>query len=173
MNRPYENNIYIRRRLLVKLRLRRMGKKQHPMYKIVAADSRAARTGKYLESIGSYIPTTNPMTIDVKEDRLFYWLKNGAQPSDTVRSLLRRKGLWLRWDLMKKGADEATIAAQFEKWQMLQTEKLQRETEKKARRKATHKMKAARKSEQAAPTPQSGATEESKPAEEATPPQAG
>lgn len=139
---------------MVKLRLRRLGKKKQPIYKIVAADSREARTGKYLEAVGSYNPRIEPMSIEVQEDRLFYWLRRGAQPSDTVRSLLRRKGLWLKWDLMKKGADETTIAATLEKWQMLQAEKLRREVEKKARRKATRKLKPARQNdagEQAAP----------------------
>lgn len=154
---------------MVKLRLRRIGKKKHPIYKIVAADSRAARTGKYIEAIGSYNPMTNPAAIEVQEDRLYYWLKSGAQPSDTVRSLLQRKGLWLKWDLMKKGADEATIAAQLEKWQMLQADKTRHEAEKKARRKTARKVKARQSSEsvsiQAAAKTET--TEESKPAEEA------
>ncbi len=83
------------------------------------------------------------MVIDIKEDRLFAWLKRGAQPTDTLRSLLQRKGLWLQWGLMKKGADEPTIAAAVEKWQSLQEEKQRRETEKKSRRKAAKKAKAA------------------------------
>jgi len=124
---------------LVKLRLRRVGKKKQPVYKIVVADSRASRNGKFIESIGQYNPLLNPMVIDLKEDKLFMWLKRGAQPTDTMRSLLQRKGLWLRWGLMKKGADEATIASALEKWQLLQAEKMRRESEKKARRKATKK----------------------------------
>lgn len=145
---------------MVKLRLRRIGKKKHPLYKIVAADSRAARTGKYIEAIGSYNPRVEPMLVDVKENRLWYWLKNGAQPSDTVRSLLQRKGLWLKWTLMKKGADEPVIAAELEKWQMVQAEKMRREAEKKARRHMTRKAKPAKSSE-----PQS---EEANPAETAS-----
>ena len=127
---------------MVKLRLRRTGKKKQPFYKIVVADSRASRTGKFIEAIGHYNPRANPMAIDVNESRLFVWLKHGAQPTDTVRSLLQRKGLWLKWGLMKKGADEAKIAAEFEKWQMLQGEKLLRDEERKARRKIARKKKA-------------------------------
>lgn len=127
---------------MVKLRLRRIGKKKQPIYKIVAADSRAARTGKFLDTIGSYNPRTEPMTIEVNEDRLFIWLKRGAQPTDTLRSLLQRKGLWLKWDLIRKKADDATVAAAMEKWQMLQAEKANRETERKERRKAARKPKA-------------------------------
>ncbi|MBI1803617.1 MAG: 30S ribosomal protein S16 [Ignavibacteriae bacterium] len=128
---------------MVKIRLRRAGKKKQPVYKIVVADSRAWRNGKFIEAIGQYNPLVNPMVINVKEDRLFGWLKRGAQPTDTTRSLLQRKGLWLKWGLMKKGADEATIAAEFEKWQLLQPEKSRREAERKARRKATRKKNAA------------------------------
>ncbi|MBI4810151.1 MAG: 30S ribosomal protein S16 [Ignavibacteriales bacterium] len=126
---------------MVKLRLRRIGKKKQPIYKIVAADSRTARSGKFIESIGQYNPLLNPIGIEVNEARLFTWLKRGAQPTDTLRSLLKRKGLWLKWNLTKKGADEATITTELEKWAMLQTEKLARETERKARRKAALKKK--------------------------------
>jgi len=128
---------------LVTLRLRRMGKKNQPVYKIVAADSRAARDGKFLEAIGHYNPRIHPALIEVKEDRLFMWLRRGARPTDTVRSLLRRKGLWLKWALTKRGADEAKVAAELEKWQVAQAEKLVRESQKKSRRKAARKAKAA------------------------------
>lgn len=79
------------------------------------------------------------MLIETKEDRLMYWLKVGAQPSDTLRSLLQRSGMWLKWTLLKKGADEATIAREMEKWQMLQAEKLRRDEERKARRAAARR----------------------------------
>ena len=128
---------------MVKLRLRRVGKKKQPIYKIVAADSRASRTGKYIESIGQYNPLMHPMVIDVNESRLYVWLKRGAVPSDTTRSLLQRKGLWLKWSLMKKGADETAIASAMEKWQMQQVEKAEREAARKLRRKAAKRKKAA------------------------------
>lgn len=128
---------------MVKLRLRRIGKKKQPMYKVVVANSQAARDGKFIESIGVYQPLENPMIITVNEDRLYAWLKRGAEPTDTVRSLLQRKGYWLRWALMKKGADEATIASEVAKWQALQDEKMRRETDRKARRKANRRKKAA------------------------------
>jgi small subunit ribosomal protein S16 len=128
---------------LVKIRLRRIGKKKQPIYKIIVADSQTARSGKILEAIGQYNPLVNPIGIEVNETRLFAWLKRGAQPTDTVRSLLQRKGLLLKWRLLKKGADDATIAAEMEKWQALQAEKLSRESERKARRKAAKKRKRA------------------------------
>lgn len=145
---------------MVKIRLRRVGKKKQPQYKVVIADSRTARTGKYIEVIGTYNPLVHPLRFEVHETKLFGWLKKGAQPTDTVRSLLQRFGLWLKWSLMKKGADEATIAAEVEKWQMMQAEKQRREAEKKARRKELRKKKkAADASAPAAPAPAPATTE--------------
>lgn len=146
---------------MVKLRLRRVGKKKQPIYKIVVADSRASRDGKFIESLGQYNPLREPMIIDVNESRLFSWLKRGAQPTDTMRSLLQRKGLWLKWTLVKKGVDEATIATELEKWQLLQAEKLQRESERKQRRHTARKKKAAESGEataSSAPEPEPVAT---------------
>ena len=129
--------------MAVRLRLRRVGKKKNPLYHIVAADSRAAGTGKFLEVIGRYEPMQKPALVSAREDRLFYWLRHGALPTDTVRSLLRRNGTWMKWALKKKGADEATIARELEKWQTLQDAKLQKEQEKKSRRVARKKKPAA------------------------------
>lgn len=120
--------------MAVRLRLRRIGKKKTPLYQIVAADSRAARDGKFLEIIGRYEPLKNPMLIETNDQRIFYWLKSGALPTDTVRSLLQRSGLWLRWSLTKKGADAGVIAKHVEKWQMEQVEKRVRDDARKQRR---------------------------------------
>ena len=143
--------------MAVRLRLRRAGKKKMPMYQIVAADSRTARDGKFLETVGRYEPLQNPMQITLKEGRIIHWLKNGAQPTDTVRSLFQRSGLWLRWSLMKRGVDEAAIATELEKWQMVQAEKQQRDAARKARRSEARR-KAKKSSEpqpaEAAPAPQ-------------------
>jgi small subunit ribosomal protein S16 len=100
--------------MAVKLRLQRRGRKASPFYHIVAADSRAPRDGRFIEKIGTYNPLTVPATIDLNNDRAFYWLSNGAQPTDTVRSILRHKGVLLQKHLelgVKKGAitaDQAT-----------------------------------------------------------------
>ncbi len=140
--------------MAVRLRLRRVGKKKAPIYHIVAADSRRARDGKFLEVVGRYEPLQNPATTTVKEPRLFYWLKSGALPTDTVRSLLQRNGLWLKWSLTKKGKDEATIAMEMEKWQMAQAEKRQRDEARRERRAAARKKKkAAAETQPAAPPP--------------------
>lgn len=77
---------------MVKIRLRRMGAKKNPFYRIVVADSRAPRDGRFVEEIGTYDPLANPSTIKVDVERAQYWVKNGAQPTDTVKALLKKAG---------------------------------------------------------------------------------
>jgi small subunit ribosomal protein S16 len=79
---------------VVKLRLRRMGAKKRPSYRIVAADSRSPRDGAFIETVGFYDPITDPATINVNLDRARHWIGNGAQPTDTVRSILKRAGVY-------------------------------------------------------------------------------
>ena len=79
--------------MAVKLRLKRMGAKKSPFYRIVAADSRAPRDGRSIEVIGTYNPTTNPASVRVDEELAMKWLRNGAQPSDTVRNILSSEGI--------------------------------------------------------------------------------
>lgn len=86
---------------MVKLRLQRKGRKKRPFYHIVAADSRAKRDGRFIERIGSYNPMTKPATIELDGDKAFEWLGKGAQPTDTVRAILRLKGVMYRKHLMK------------------------------------------------------------------------
>ncbi len=81
---------------MVKLRLRRMGAKKRPSYRIVAADSRSPRDGAFIESVGFYDPITDPATINVNLDRARHWIDNGAQPTDTVRSILKRAGVYAK-----------------------------------------------------------------------------
>ncbi|MBQ6654897.1 MAG: 30S ribosomal protein S16 [Erysipelotrichaceae bacterium] len=78
---------------MVKLRLKRMGAKKAPSYRIVAADSRAPRDGRFIEIVGFYNPRTNPAEIKVDEEKALKWLAAGAQPSDTVRSILSKQGI--------------------------------------------------------------------------------
>ena len=79
--------------MAVKLRLTRVGSKKNPVYRIVAADSRSPRDGKFLEIVGRYNPQTDPSTIELNEERIKDWLSKGAQPSATVQRLLKAKGL--------------------------------------------------------------------------------
>jgi small subunit ribosomal protein S16 len=78
---------------LVKIRLRRVGAPKQPSYRIVAADSRAPRDGRFLEILGHYNPRTEPATVEVQEERIRYWISQGAQPSETVARLLKQKGI--------------------------------------------------------------------------------
>ena len=100
----------------VKLRLRRMGKKKQPIYKIVAADVRSPRDGRFLEALGIYNPLTEPHSINIKEDRVLYWLNNGAQATKTVKSLLRQQGITLKNELTKRGVAEDIIESELSDW---------------------------------------------------------
>ena len=88
--------------MAVKLRLKRMGSKQKPFYRIVAADARSPIDGRFIETVGTYNPLKNPTEIKVDEEKALTWLNNGAQPTDTVRSILTESGI------MKKYADSKT-----------------------------------------------------------------
>src|SRR3954471_11291757 len=79
--------------MAVKLRLRRTGRKKQPSYRIIVADSRSPRDGKFIEIVGQYAPRSGEQALHLKNDRVNYWLDNGAQPTDTVRSLLRKAGV--------------------------------------------------------------------------------
>ena len=120
--------------MAVRLRLRRIGKKKAPMYQIVAADSRSKRDGRFLEVVGRYEPRQNPEGVQTQDERVLHWLRHGARPTDTVRSLLRTTGLWYRWTLTRTGLDGARVATELEKWQMAQGNKRQRREQRKARR---------------------------------------
>lgn len=78
---------------MVKIRLKRIGAKKRPVYRIVAAHSQSPRDGAYLEAIGHYNPLTNPATIEIDEEKALKWLRNGAQPTDTAAKLLQKRQL--------------------------------------------------------------------------------
>ncbi|HSP88260.1 MAG TPA: 30S ribosomal protein S16 [Ignavibacteriaceae bacterium] len=120
----------------VRLRLRRMGKKKQPIYKVVAADSRSPRDGKFLEAVGIYNPLTKPHTVDLKEERVFYWLDKGAQPTDTVKSLFRQNGITLKREMMRKGKSEEEINSELENRQKLREAKTASKPTKKKSKKA-------------------------------------
>lgn len=101
----------------VRLRLRRLGRKGRPYYHIVAADARARRDGRYLEKIGTYDPVANPAAIIVDHEATIKWLQNGAQPSNTVKAILRYTGVNLKFALIKQGKSEEEIERIFGKWQ--------------------------------------------------------
>lgn len=100
----------------VRLRLRRMGKKRQPVYQVVAADSRVPRDGKFLEAIGLYNPKTSPHTLEINVDLALKWLQDGAQPTETVRSLLSQSGVLYKKELLKKGLSADAVATELEQW---------------------------------------------------------
>lgn len=114
--------------MATKIRLQRRGRKGYAFYSIVIADAQAPRDGKFTEKIGTYNPNTNPATVDLKFDRALYWVEVGAQPTDTVRNILSREGVYLMKHLrggVKKGAfDEAAAQSKFDAWKQEKTAKL-------------------------------------------------
>ena len=106
--------------MATKIRLQRHGRRAYAFYRIVVADSRAPRDGKFIEKIGTYNPNTNPATVDLNFERALYWLNTGAQPTDTARNILSHEGVLLMKHLqggIKKGAfGEAEAQAKFEAW---------------------------------------------------------
>lgn len=91
--------------MAVKLRLRRMGAKKRPIYRIVAIDSRRAREGRFVDMMGYYNPIVKPALVKVDEEKIFKWLKQGATPSDTVHTLFSQIGINEKWELLRAGKD--------------------------------------------------------------------
>ena len=113
---------------MVKLRLAKQGRKKLPIYKIVAADSRNRRDGRFIEALGQYRPQNETGKVQLNEERVMYWLNVGAQPTDTMRSILSKEGILLKWHLDKKKVDPARAAEIFTNWQaakVAQSEKKQ------------------------------------------------
>ena len=128
--------------MATKIRLQRRGHKHYAFYSIVIADSRAPRDGKFTEKLGTYNPNTNPATIELNFERALWWVNNGATPTDTVRNILSREGVYLMKHLqggVKKGAfDEAAAQAKFDAWKTAKSNTLNgiKSTEEQAKRDA-------------------------------------
>ena len=131
--------------MATRIRLQRGGRKGYAFYSIVIADARAPRDGKFTEKIGTYNPNTNPATVDLNFDRALYWVETGAQPSDTVRNILSREGVYMMKHLrggVEKGAfDEATMQKKFDAWKADKVKGVEavRESEAKAKKEAAAK----------------------------------
>lgn len=166
--------------MATKIRLQRGGRKGYAFYRIVIADARAPRDGRFTEKIGTYNPNTNPATVDLNFERALYWVEVGAQPTDTVRNILKREGVYLMKHLkggVKKGAfDEAAAQSKFDAWKQGKTQALEavKTSEAKAKKdaeaqkleaekkvnEAIAKKVADKKAEQAAAAAEAAATEE-------------
>lgn len=95
--------------MALRIRLRRMGSTKRPFYRIVVAEANMPRDGRFVDIVGHYNPVTDPVDIRVEEEKVYRWLRQGARPTDTVRSLLRRVGVWRKWGLLKRGVDPSQL----------------------------------------------------------------
>ena len=99
---------------MVKIRLRRVGAKKQPSYRIVIADSRSPRDGRFIEMVGFYNPRTEPETVEYEEERVLFWLGEGAQPTDAVARLLEKRGTLERFARLKAGESLEVLLAEAE-----------------------------------------------------------
>ena len=131
--------------MATKIRLQRGGHKGYAFYRIVVANSRAPRDGRFIEKIGTYNPNSTPSTVDLNFERALYWVNVGAQPTDTVRNILSREGVYLMKHLLggvRKGAfDEETAQKKFDAWKADKLKKNQiiRDNDVKAKKEAYDK----------------------------------
>ena len=158
-----------------KIRLKRIGRRNRPFYRVVVMDSRNRRDGAAIEELGWFNPIEADKPYELKEDRILHWLQLGAQPSDALHGLMKRSGLAHRWHLIKQGLDEKTIEKEMKKWAMTREETLKNraakaeEKAKKAKEKAKEKAKVAEEAPAEEPKEEAPAEEEAKeeaPAEE-------
>lgn len=121
---------------MLRIRLQRKGRKKRPIYHVVVADSRNARDGRIIEQVGRYDNVTEKKEVVLNEDRIFYWLDSGAQPSDTVRKILRQEGLLYKRHLMMWGKSEEEIEAALSEWRQYRESKESSEATRKEQYKA-------------------------------------
>jgi len=112
VGRPWRAQLKGEQELATKIRLKRTGSKKQPYYRVVVADSRDQRDGRAIEEIGYYGPTETPVLLNIKQDRALYWLLEGAQPSDTARSLMSKVGIMTAFAEAQKARKQAHAASQ-------------------------------------------------------------
>ena len=117
--------------MAVKIRLKRLGRRNRPFYRIVAIDSRTRRDGPEIERLGWFDPLKIDVAIDLNEDRIIHWLQKGAQPSETVNNILSSIGLQYKMHLMREGKSAEEIASALTEWQLRQEAIRARKEEKK------------------------------------------
>ena len=112
--------------MATKIRLKRIGRRNRPFYRLVIMDARNRRDGAAIEEVGWYNPTAKDEMYSLKEDRILYWLEEGAQPTDTAHDILRTAGLAHKWHLMKQGLDETAVEKEMKKWALEREDVLER-----------------------------------------------
>lgn len=106
--------------MATKIRLKRVGRRNRPFYRLIIIDSRKKRDGAAIEQVGWFNPLDSENSYEIKDDRILYWLSEGAIPSNAVKKLMKRDGLALRWHLMQQGVDEKEIEKEIKKWELNQ-----------------------------------------------------
>ena len=110
--------------MATKIRLKRIGRRTRPFYRMVVMDSRSRRDGAAIEELGWYNPIDLDHSFSLKEDRILYWLKEGAQTTDATHKLLKRAGLAHKWHLINQGLDTTHVEKEMQKWKLNQDEVL-------------------------------------------------
>ena len=116
--------------MATKIRLKRIGRRNRPFYRMVAMDSRNRRDGAAIEELGWYNPIDSNYSYDLKDERILHWLGEGAQPTDAAKKLLRRAGLSHRWHLMQQGMDGSDLEKEMKKWELNREDVLKKRAEK-------------------------------------------
>ena len=116
--------------MATKIRLKRIGRRNRPFYRMVAMDSRNRRDGAAIEELGWYNPIDLNHSYDLKDERILHWLGEGAQPTDAAKKLLRRAGLSHRWHLMQQGMDGSDLEKEMKKWELNREDVLKKRAEK-------------------------------------------
>ena len=117
--------------MATKIRLKRIGRRNRPFYRMVVMDSRSRRDGGAIEELGWYNPIDIEHSYSLKDDRILHWLKDGAQTTDAAHKLIRRSGVAHKWHLMKQGLDDSQIEKEMQKWKLNHDEILKKRSEKK------------------------------------------
>ena len=131
--------------MAVKIRLKRMGSKKKPFYRIIATDSRMPRDGRFIETLGYYNPMTEPADVKIKEDLIFKWMERGAIPTTSTEQILRSAGVLKKWSLLKRGVSREELDAKYEELKASETRPMDptARAEKKAAKKAAVEAEAA------------------------------
>ena len=145
--------------MATKIRLKRIGRRNRPFYRLIVIDSRKKRDGAAIEQIGWYNPIDPNNSYEINDERILHWLGEGAIPSNAVKKIMRREGLALRWHLIQEGVDEKEIEKELKKWELNRENVL-------ASREAKQAEKLAKKKEKSESSEAAPAAEADKPAED-------
>ena len=121
--------------MAVRIRLKKLGRKKRPFYRVVAIDSRFKRDGREIERLGWYDPIQDNNSCNLNEERVLHWLNQGAKPSDTVQGLFRKNGLSYKWHLSKQGLKDADIEKLLEEWKEREKNRIELKKDKKIKKK--------------------------------------